>query len=384
MNRRDWLAGAAALGCSGLARAGTPSATFEAPPRFERPPISSDEGGFWALLDREEKRLRTSPLLLADDDLHAYVQEVACRLGGEHCPDIRVYLVRTPLFNASMAPNGMMQVWSGLLLRCDNEAQLAAVLGHEIGHYLRRHTMERVHDAKTRAGWLHFWAIFGAYGLVGQLATLAGQFSFTRDHEREADRIGAILMHKAGYDVREAARIWENLTREIVAKTGKEPSRTSPMFATHPAEPERQATLAQLAAMLPGGDAQEDRYARVVEPALPLFLRDEIKRAQFDETLTVLSRQIARGGALGPMYSARGEVFRLRNGTGDPDAALADYRRAIAEPAPMPEAYRGIGLIQRQRGDKREAADMLNHYLERFPEAPDAAFIQSYLAELQP
>ena len=58
-------------------------------------------------------------------------------------------LVRTPYFNASMAPNGMMQVWSGLLLRVDNEAQLAAVLGHEIGHYLARHSVERLRDEGT-------------------------------------------------------------------------------------------------------------------------------------------------------------------------------------------------------------------------------------------
>ena len=68
----------------------------------------------------------------------------------------QVHLVRTPLFNASMAPNGMMQVWTGLLLRVDDEAQLAAVLGHEFGHYLARHSTERLRDAKSRSA-------FGAF-----------------------------------------------------------------------------------------------------------------------------------------------------------------------------------------------------------------------------
>jgi len=339
MNRRNWLVGAASVGCCGITRATPISTAFELPPRFRRPPAATDEGGFWAMMDREEKRLRTSPFLLHDDDLQAYVQDITCRLGGEHCPDIRVYLVRTPLFNASMAPNGAMQVWSGLLLRADNSAQLAAVLGHEIGHYLRRHTLERFHDATTRSGWLTFWAMFGAAGmLAGAIAANAGHLAFTRDHEREADRIGAILMRKAGYDVREAARIWENLTQEIVAKTGKEPSKTSPMFASHPPAPERQASMEQLAAALPGGDTGADRHAAVMERILPMLLRDEIKRAQYDESLTLLSRHVARGVAPGPMYSARGEVFRLRNGAGDREAALADYRQAIAQPGPLPEA----------------------------------------------
>ena len=56
-----------------------------------------------------------------------------------------------PQFNAMMAPNGMMLVWSGLLLRVENEAQLAAILGHELGHYLERHSVEQLRAAKDRA-----------------------------------------------------------------------------------------------------------------------------------------------------------------------------------------------------------------------------------------
>ena len=99
------------------------------------------------MMDREESRLRLSPFTLRDAQFTAYIQDIACRLGGEHCPDIRVYLMRTPFFNASMAPNGMMQVWTGLLLRVENEAQLAAVLGHEIGHYVARHSVDQLREA---------------------------------------------------------------------------------------------------------------------------------------------------------------------------------------------------------------------------------------------
>jgi len=97
------------------------------PGRFERPRIDTEEGGLWGMMDREEAKLRRSPFVIRDLALTKYVQDIACRLAADHCPDVRVYLVRTPLFNASMAPNGMMQVWSGLLLRVENEAQLAAI-----------------------------------------------------------------------------------------------------------------------------------------------------------------------------------------------------------------------------------------------------------------
>ena len=147
----------------GLAQTG-----WQAPARFARPDIATDEGGLWSLMDREETRLRRSPFSLRDPRLRDYVQDIACRLAGEHCPDVRVYLVQTPLFNASMAPNGMMQVWTGLMLRVDNEAQLAAVLGHEIGHYLSRHSLERLRDVKSRAAFGQFLGLLGVAGAVGQ------------------------------------------------------------------------------------------------------------------------------------------------------------------------------------------------------------------------
>ena len=143
MRRRLWLRGACAH-CAVLAGAVfAQQAEWSPPTRFVRPDLATDEGGLWAMMDREETRLRRSPFRMRDEALARYLQEVVCRLGGDHCPDMRVYAVRTPYFNASMAPNGMMQVWSGLLLRMDNEAQLAAVLGHEIGHFLQRHSVER-------------------------------------------------------------------------------------------------------------------------------------------------------------------------------------------------------------------------------------------------
>src|SRR5207253_8580503 len=93
--------------------------------------------------------------------------------------------------------NGMMQVWSGLMLRVDNEAQLAAVLGHEIGHYLARHSVEQLRDAKSRSAFGMFIGMFGAVGAAGQLGLYAGMFAYSREHESQADSIGVLLMRKA-------------------------------------------------------------------------------------------------------------------------------------------------------------------------------------------
>jgi beta-barrel assembly-enhancing protease len=157
------------------------------PPRFTRPAADTDEGGLWGLVDREEGRIKRSPLTIRDSALQQYLQDLVARLAGEHAPDIRVHAVRMPRFNAMMAPNGMMVVWSGLLLRVENEAQLAAILGHELGHYLERHQVEQLRSARTHALLSVMVGMIGGVGtFVGQVGLLASQFAFSREHETRA------------------------------------------------------------------------------------------------------------------------------------------------------------------------------------------------------
>ena len=85
--------------------------------------------------------VKVSPALVTDEALNTYVRKVVCELAGEHCASLRVYIVDDPSSNAMTAPNGMVIVWTGLLLRSQNEAELAFVLGHEITHYLKRHSL---------------------------------------------------------------------------------------------------------------------------------------------------------------------------------------------------------------------------------------------------
>lgn len=357
--------------------------SYLAPARFSRPGNESDEGGLWAMMDREEKNLRRSHLLLRDSKLVDYVQQLACRLGGDHCPDIRVHLVRTPGFNASMAPNGMMQVWTGLLLRVDNEAQLAAVLGHEIAHFLQRHALERLRDLKSKAAFSQFLAIFGLAGAIGQIAVIASAYAYGRDQEREADQIGAYLMHQAGYDVGEAAVVWGNLLDEVRARDGKEPGQSSPLFATHPPPPERREALLQLVKSLPGGSSGEKSYASAIAAHVAVWMADEVKRGQYAESL-VLFERLAKRTEIAPLaLFHRGEVYRLRGDSGDAEQALADYVTASEMPNPPPEVFRGLGFVYRQRGQSKDAAQAFARYLQMAPSAPDTAFIQSYISDLR-
>jgi len=357
---------------------------WQMPARLTRPELSTDEGGLWSLMDRQETQLRRSPFAVRDPQLHEYVQGITCRLAREHCADIRVYVVHTPLFNANMAPNGMMQVWTGLMLRVENEAQLAAVLGHEIGHYLARHSVERMRDVKSRAAFGQFMGLFGVVGAVGQLAVIASLFAYSRDQEREADAIGATLMQQAGYDVAEASKVWGNLLLEIQARPGYDQGRSSPMFATHPSPTERQETLKQLAESNPGGRTDEQTWRAKTAPFMLTWLKDETKRGQHEESVALLTRMIGHAPERAEFLFARGEVYRLRGSGNDADAALADYQSAVKAGNEPAETYRGLGIIYRQRSDAAAARENFQRYLEVAPQAPDSAMIKSYLEELRP
>lgn len=391
MNRRRFLR--YACGCSAglagvwpgvsLAQNGvSEGVNWAAPQRFVRPAISTEEGGLWAMMDREEARLRRSPFAIRDRNLHDYVQSIACRLGGEHCPDIRIHLVHTPLFNASMAPNGMMQVWSGLLLRAENEAQLAAVLGHEIGHYMERHTLEQLRDAKSRSAFAQVLGILGGVGALGQIALLAGMYGHSRDQERSADRISVRLMSVAGYDPIEASRIWDNLLLEITARADADPGKTSPMFASHPPAAERREALARLASLAPGGATGVKAFEAAVAPFRFDWLQDEIKRGQYEESLALFGRMLAGEEQRSDVLYARGEVRRLRAREGDLDAALADLNTAVSVGGEPAEAHRSLGLLHRSRESGAEARASFQRYLQRSPDAPDADLIKSYMEEL--
>jgi len=155
-------------------------------------------------MDRAEEKLKTSGDLARDEALNAYLRKIMCDLAPDHCGDMRVYLVRIPYLNATMAPNGAMQVWTGLLLRVRNEAPLATILGYEIGHYLRRHGLQRMRDVIDKTGALVFVqlaTLVAGVPLAGDLIqtlTAARIQAFGRDQEREADGYGIALMSRAG------------------------------------------------------------------------------------------------------------------------------------------------------------------------------------------
>lgn len=354
------------------------------PPRFVRPASDTDEGGLWGLMDREETRLRRSPLTIKEPSLQGYLGGLVNRLAASHSPDIRVHAVRMPHFNAIMAPNGMMLVWSGLLLRVENEAQLVAVMGHELGHYLEKHSVEQLRAAKDRAMLSQIVGMVGGLGgFVGQMTLLASAFAFSREHESRADRLGMQLMQDAGYDGREAANVWDNLLTELKVTGGAEAGKQGDLFTTHPTTAGRRDELLQLAGRKRGEDGAE-RYQRAIAPLRFGWIQDEIKRGQYEESLVLFDRMLQRRTDDVEVRYARGEVYRLRDDEGDTGRALADLEFATRAKAAPADAFRALGHVHKQRNEPAAAFKAFQQYLAVAPEAPDAGMVKGYLAELRP
>lgn len=379
------------------------------PPSRERPAENTDEGGLWGMSDRAEVQARAAGTLERDAALNAYVRGVACRVAAHYCGDVRLYIMNRPFFNAQMAPNGYMEVWSGLMLRADNEAQLAFVLGHEIGHYGERHSLDALRATRARANGAMIAsvavAVVGAAAAANSpnsagsiadatrvatdaiyLGTIASLFAFSRENESQADQIGFDHALAAGYDPGAGAALWASLVAETGASDNPDVRRRdtrASIFATHPLSRERMEALQQRAAAhAGGGETDHERYRAAIRPFLDPWLRAELRRRDFGQTLMVLDRLSARGEDLGVVEFYRGEVFRLRRGEGDRAQAKTHYQAAIAQADAPAAAWRELGDIEAREGASAAAAEHFRIYLERAPSAEDHALVEARLAQL--
>lgn len=158
--------------------------------------------------------------------------------------------------NAFALPGGKVGVHTGMFKVAKNQDQLAAVIGHEIGHVYARHTNERVSRQAATSGVLGLLgAAAGARygdGIAqavtqggGTLANLGLLLPFSRTQETESDEIGQRLMAQAGFDPAQAVNLWENM---IEASGGRQPE----WLSTHPDPQNRISSLRQRAPTLQG------------------------------------------------------------------------------------------------------------------------------------
>jgi len=178
--------------------------------------------------------------VINDPTLHAYVNKIGQRLvngmEGQKFP-FTFKVVNDPSINAFALPGGPMYVHTGLIAAADSEAQIAGVLGHEMGHVALRHGTNQASKANLiQIPAMIAAGVFDRGGIMGSLTQLgiglganSVLMKFSRTAENDADLFGARLVHKAGYNPVELARFFEKLEAEN-GRSGK----MQEFFASHP------------------------------------------------------------------------------------------------------------------------------------------------------
>ncbi|MFT3807316.1 M48 family metalloprotease [Arenimonas sp.] len=356
----------------------------------ERPLAGTDEDELWYAMGRIELELQRSPQLVRDPALNAYVRDVTCKVVGDYCRDLRIYIVDMPWFNASMAPNGMMVVWTGALLRMQNEADLALVVGHEFGHYRERHTLQQWRKLKRSSAFLSTFGVlatgtgFGVAGMVANIAGIASMSKFSRDKEREADRIGLERMLALGYDPHSGVKLWDGMVREEEARDYGKPL---PAFASHPQTRERRDDLkaAADAAATTQNELGRERFLAATASFVEHWLENELTRRMYSTSVEAIGllRTTAPAERSGLYSFYLGEAYRRRNKPGDQDLADGLYAEAVGQAGAPPQAWREHGMALKADGDRKPAAAAFRRYLELEPQAQDRAFVERYLEELE-
>lgn len=241
--------------------------------------VLMSQGEELALGAQSFQQIRKTEKVSADPGANARVQRVGQRIAqavGDALPGAKWEFVvfDSKDANAFALPGGKVGVYTGLLQLAESDAELATVIGHEIGHVIARHGAERMSEAMVIAG-------VGALGAAaveaktedartrqlfelayGGVATVGRVLPHSRANELEADRMGALYAAKAGYDPRAAITFWQKM---VAQKQGTKPAgggKLDALLSTHPSDDRRIADLkAMMPQMVPVYEQNRGRFA---------------------------------------------------------------------------------------------------------------------------
>jgi predicted Zn-dependent protease len=279
--------------------------------------------------------------------------------------------------NAWALPGGKIAVNRGLLVALDNEAELAAVLGHEVTHAAARHSASQISKSTIlQAGVLGAAVLGGStqYGdyIVGgaQQAAQLFTFKYGRDAEREADYYGTLYLKNAGYDPQASVTLQETF---VELSKGRQSDWLSGLFASHPPSQERvdnnRLRVAELGA---GGDLGAARYRAVMaelrSDQAAYDALDKGRKALADDDLAVAlasaQKAISLQNAEAAVHGLRGDVRLAQKRYGD---AVINYNRAIERDPQYFAYYLARGLSHAEQNERNLARTDLEKSVQLLP-----------------
>lgn len=307
---------------------------------------------------------------VVDPGLTAYVSQVGKKLAAvSDVPNLPYEFVvlnnDTP--NAWAMPGGKLAINRGLLVQLEDEAQLAAVLGHEIVHAAARHGA----SAKTQQMVVGAGALLAGvaiankkpeYGIlaVGALAVGANAWNskYSRDHESDSDKYGIKYMVKAGYDPQAAVELQELFVRMF---DKQEPSWIEGMFASHPPSRDRvAANRAEITKYPKGGNRNKEAFQRALgqlkkdKDAYKTY-EDAMKAAkskQYDKALSLVDNSIQQQPKENLFWELKGQLLLQQDRNKE---AIPALDKAIAANPNFFRPYMYRGMAYKELGNSANA-----------------------------
>ena len=316
-----------------------------------------------------------------DPELTTYVQGVGNRLAAVSDRQLpyEFVVLNSSVPNAWALPGGKIAVNRGLLTEMDSEAELAAVIGHEIVHAAARHSARQMERGMLLQAAVLGTAIMSrnsdysnlAVGGANIGAQLINQ-SYGRDAELESDFYGMQYMSRAGYDPQGAVELQRTFVR---LSEGRRTDWLSGLFASHPPSQARVDANIQTAASLPaGGETGEARFKAAMEKTLdvkPAYdLYDEGREALADKNHQLAMQKANEAIEMFPneahFYGLRGDSRYVAE---QYDRAIENYDIAIRRRSDFFQYHLQRGLANSKLGNDRAARSDLERSNQLFPTA---------------
>ncbi|NND54251.1 MAG: M48 family metalloprotease [Gammaproteobacteria bacterium] len=320
---------------------------------------------------------------VVNPEISEYVQDVGNRLAQASRRQLPYEFVvindSTP--NAWALPGGKIAIHRDLLTELNSEAELAAVMGHEIVHADARHGAQAMQRGMLLQGAAVAAAVTAEQSDYGSLLMTAAGVGlqlinqrYGRDAERESDRYGMLYMAEAGYNPAAAVELQETFLR---LSEGRPSDWLSGLFASHPPSAERvqnnRETLAEL--NISGGEFGRERYRAVMAPltaAKAAYAAHDRGRAALVKGDTAAALAAAREAlAIEPreahFHSLRGDVRAAQGRWSD---ALINYNRAVTRNSAYFYPLMRRGLVHQRLQDNAAAAVDLERSIDLLPSAP--------------
>ena len=323
---------------------------------------------------------------ILDPELTEYVrhvgQQLAQRARRKELLDFEFALLNDSTPNAWALPGGKIVINRGLLTELNSEAELAAVLGHEIVHADAAHgARAQSKGMLTQIGAVVSMVILGSVDssatreVAMMVPALGAQLltqKYSRDAEREADEYGMLYMSEAGYNPLGAVELQETFVK---LSESRNKDWMSGLFASHPPSRERLERNQKMAMELPEGGtfgrtrfAQETQFLRRVQPAYDAY--DEANKAVSNDELDRAQDKLNEALAIEPreslFHSLQGDIHALQN---KPEQALASYQKAININPGFFYAYLRKGQVEYKQDDLLSARSDLSTSVELMPTA---------------